>query len=131
MNRLFDYLRNKHGLWFKLAVFLCSLFFIVWLLPSPNASSISYELGKPWQNEDLVAPFDFAVYKTDADVQAEQNRARNIDQRQQPRALAHELALLRKSENEVQEQRGLQDSGGDVAPINRPVEIVQLAGVLE
>ena len=73
MNKLFDYLRNKHGLWFKLAVFLCSLFLIVWLLPSPNASSITYELGKPWQNEDLTAPFDFAVYKTDADVLSEQN----------------------------------------------------------
>jgi putative nucleotidyltransferase with HDIG domain len=76
MNRLLDYLRNKHGLWFKLSVFVCSLCFIVWILPGPNASSITYELNKPWQNEDLIAPFDFAVYKSDADVLAEQNNIR-------------------------------------------------------
>ncbi len=31
----------------------------------------------------------------------------------------------------MQKQGRLQDSGGDVAPINGPVEVVQLAGVLE
>ncbi len=80
MNGLLDYLRNKHGLWFKLTVFAGSLLFIAWLLPSPNASSFLYELGKPWQNSDLVAPFDFAVYKTDADVLAEQkNIKQNVE----------------------------------------------------
>ena len=40
-------------------------------------------------------------------------------------------AFLREGENEMQKQRRLQHSGGDVAPIDSPVEIVQLAGVLE
>ena len=73
MNRLLDYLRNKHGLWFKLGVFLCSLIFIVWLLPSINTVNISYQLSKPWDKEDLIAPFDFAIYKSDAEVSAEKN----------------------------------------------------------
>ena len=68
MNQLLDYLRNKHGLWFKLGVVFVSLLFIVWLLPNPNSISISYELSKPWDKEDLIAPFDFAVYKSDAEV---------------------------------------------------------------
>ena len=45
--------------------------------------------------------------------------------------LAHGRAFFRKSEDEVEKQGWLQNSGGDVAPINDPVEIVQLAGVLE
>jgi len=73
MNRLLDYLRNKHGLWFKLGVVLCSLLFIVWLLPSINTVNISYQLSKPWDKEDLIAPFDFAIYKSDAEVSSEKN----------------------------------------------------------
>jgi len=76
MNRLLDYLRNKHGLWFKLGVILCSLFFIVWLLPSINTVNISYQLSKPWDKEDLIAPFDFAIYKSDAEVSAEKNNVK-------------------------------------------------------
>ncbi|MHB8261740.1 MAG: HD family phosphohydrolase [Bacteroidia bacterium] len=71
MQDLLAYLRNKHGLWFKLGVFLCTLFFIVWLLPSPNAITLSYQLNKPWDKEDLIAPFDFAVYKSDTEISQE------------------------------------------------------------
>ncbi len=74
MQELLAYLRNKHGLWFKLTVFFCSLFFIVWLLPSNNSIKLSYQLSKPWDKEDLIAPFDFAVYKSEAEVTAEKKQ---------------------------------------------------------
>src|ERR1700691_2467653 len=45
--------------------------------------------------------------------------------------LAYKLAFLGKDENEMQEKSRLQHSGTDVAPVDCPVEIVQLAGVLE
>lgn len=73
MQDILAYLRNKHGLWFKLCIFLFTLVFIVWLLPSPNAITLSYQLSKPWAQEDLIAPFDFAVYKSDAEFVAEKN----------------------------------------------------------
>ncbi len=44
---------------------------------------------------------------------------------------AHRLAFFREGEDEVEKQGRLQHSGSDVAPINRPVEIVKLAGVFE
>ncbi len=74
MQELLAYLRNKHGLWFKLAVLLCSTLFIVWLLPSTNTVNLSYQLSKPWDKEDLISPFDFAVYKSDAEVSEEKNQ---------------------------------------------------------
>jgi cyclic-di-AMP phosphodiesterase PgpH len=74
MQDLLAYLRNKHGLWFKLGVFLGSLFFIVWLLPSTNTITLSYQLSKPWDKEDLISPFDFAVYKSDAEVTEEKKQ---------------------------------------------------------
>jgi hypothetical protein len=72
MNRLLSYLRDKHTLWFKLMLMLGCLIFIVLILPDPNRTELLYEAGKPWENEDLIAPFDFAVYKTGEEVSSEQ-----------------------------------------------------------
>src|SRR6266571_525966 len=44
---------------------------------------------------------------------------------------ANELFTFRESEHEVQEQRRLQQPGDHVRPVNCPIEVVQLAGVLE
>ena len=65
------------------------------------------------------------------DVCGQQQCSRQIDQGQKPGMFAHRLAFFREGENEVEKQGRLQHSGSDVAPINRPIEIVQLAGVLE
>ncbi len=65
------------------------------------------------------------------DVPAQQNRAGKVRQTQQPWPLAHKILLLGKGQNKVQKQCRLQDPGNDVAPVNRPVKVVQFAGVLE
>ena len=43
MQEILAYLRNKHGLWFKLAVLVCSTLFIVWLLPGTNTIGLVIE----------------------------------------------------------------------------------------
>ncbi|HXB39959.1 MAG TPA: hypothetical protein VNZ49_05405, partial [Bacteroidia bacterium] len=70
---LLSYLRDKHTLWYKLGLMFCCLFFIVLILPDPNKSEFKYEINKPWENEDLIAPFDFAVYKSEGEISSEQN----------------------------------------------------------
>jgi hypothetical protein len=45
--------------------------------------------------------------------------------------LAHNLAFFRERQNEVEKQGGLQYSGGDVAPIDQPIEIIQFARVFK
>lgn len=73
MKRLFlSYLRDKHTLWYKLGLLGTCLVFIVWMLPSPGKTEYRYELGKPWEHEDLIAPFDFAVYKSVSEISDEQ-----------------------------------------------------------
>jgi cyclic-di-AMP phosphodiesterase PgpH len=76
MRRILSYLRDKHTLWFKLTLMSFCLFVIVLTLPNANKVEYSYEIGKPWENEDLIAPFDFAVYKSPQEVIAEQNNIR-------------------------------------------------------
>lgn len=70
---LLSYLRDKHTLWYKLGLLFACLVLIVFMLPSPNHSEYKYELNKPWEHEDLIAPFDFAVYKSEGEVGEEQN----------------------------------------------------------
>jgi hypothetical protein len=50
--------------------------FLVVILTIPREGRFKYEFqkGKPWMHEDLFAPFDFPVYKTDQEIFAEKNR---------------------------------------------------------
>lgn len=40
-----------------------------------NAFNYYYEIGKPWGYNLMTAPFDFAIYKTDSEIQDEQSEA--------------------------------------------------------
>lgn len=70
---LLAYLRDKHTLWYKLGLMACCLVIIVLVLPNPSRSEFKYELNKPWEHEDLIAPFDFAVYKSEGEIGEEQS----------------------------------------------------------
>ncbi len=59
------------------------------------------------------------------------NRARQVNQRNDPGMLADKITPLGKRQHEVQEQRRLQQPGSDVAPQNDPVEGVEFSGVVE
>ena len=57
-----------------------SLFFItglILLMSFPREGKFRYEFqkGKPWLNEDLIAPFDFAILKTDTELKIERETA--------------------------------------------------------
>lgn len=55
----------------RIIIILCSS--IVIFLSYPNTGSFKYEFhkGNPWKHENLMAPFDFAIYKTDKDINKE------------------------------------------------------------
>jgi hypothetical protein len=44
---------------------------IVYFFPKSGKFKYSFEKGKPWQSENLYAPFDFAIRKTAEDLQVE------------------------------------------------------------
>ena len=66
MFRLLSKLFNKHSEIYKALAFVMSIAVIVAVFP--HQSKLKYDLhnlkGKPWNYEDLVAPFDFAIAKT-------------------------------------------------------------------
>ncbi|MCK0179154.1 HDIG domain-containing protein [Flavobacteriaceae bacterium S0862] len=67
INRLY----KNHSLIYKVLLFIATSFLIVYLFPKSGKFKYSFEKGKPWQSENLYAPFDFAIKKAEEEIQQE------------------------------------------------------------
>ena len=47
------------------------------MFPHKAQFNMRYELGKPWSHELLTAPFDFPIYKSEIELTAEKDSAKN------------------------------------------------------
>ena len=54
---------------------LISLVLLVPFLPRESKFGYTYELGRPWQYAPLIAQYDFPIYKSDAQLKADQDSA--------------------------------------------------------
>lgn len=61
----------------KLVLFLITLIILLALFPREGKFKYEFQRGKPWQHDDLIAPFDFAVLKPTAELQKERKTALN------------------------------------------------------
>lgn len=51
---------------------------IVWFLPRGSRSALHFDVGRPWPYGQLIAPFDFPIFKTEAQLQAERDSIHRI-----------------------------------------------------
>ncbi len=56
-----------------LLTMMAALAVVVYFLPRQAKVGYEYELGKPWHYAPLIASYDFPVYKTEAEMQAERD----------------------------------------------------------
>lgn len=63
--------KSKHYKVSATIIYVLALVIIVALLPKQRQFKYELQKGKAWQYEDLYAPFDFVVLKTDAEIKAE------------------------------------------------------------
>ena len=62
----------KHqSLIYKIILFLITTVCLVYLFPRSGGFKYSYQTGKPWPYETLLAPFDFPISKSDEELTAE------------------------------------------------------------
>ena len=54
-------------------LFLISFLIVAYLFPGEGNFRYEFQKGKPWLHEDLIAPFDFAIYKLDGDLLSERD----------------------------------------------------------
>ncbi|APQ19214.1 HD family phosphohydrolase [Maribacter hydrothermalis] len=66
-----DNLYKQQSLIFKYILYIASVAFIVFFLPKGGKFKYEFQKGKPWQYENLYAPFDFSIKKTDKEIEKE------------------------------------------------------------
>ena len=62
---------SNQPLIYKILLLLSTTLVIVYIFPKTGKFRYSFEKGKPWQSENLYAPFDFAIVKSAAEIQEE------------------------------------------------------------
>jgi putative nucleotidyltransferase with HDIG domain len=71
MNELLNKWYSNHSLIYKILLLLSTTVFIVYIFPKTGKFRYSFERGKPWQSENLYAPFDFAIVKSAKEIEEE------------------------------------------------------------
>ncbi|MBD1384591.1 HDIG domain-containing protein [Mucilaginibacter rigui] len=68
-------LLRKYALNVKFFMMLVSVAVIVYALPKQAKFGYEYEKGRIWNQKDLVSPYNFAILKTNAEIEADQKAA--------------------------------------------------------
>jgi cyclic-di-AMP phosphodiesterase PgpH len=74
MKQLFSYLRNHYPEVAKVLLFLAALIVLVLIFPKEGRFQYEFMQGKPWMHDDLIAPYDFAILKSDQEIENEKNK---------------------------------------------------------
>ncbi len=57
----------------NVVMFLCAALILIFFFPRGGKFKYEYQKGKPWMHDVLIAPFDFPIYKSDADLVAQKD----------------------------------------------------------
>jgi len=63
LKNLLNRLYQNHALIYKVILFILTVIAIVYLFPKSGHFKYEFQKGKPWQYDNLYAPFDFAIQK--------------------------------------------------------------------
>ncbi|MBL6611662.1 MAG: HDIG domain-containing protein [Flavobacteriaceae bacterium] len=58
---------------FTVLLHVAAVAFLLWIFPSQRTFNFQYTKGRPWNYENLYAPFDFEIRKTDTQIQEERD----------------------------------------------------------
>ncbi|MDB2606249.1 HDIG domain-containing protein [Zobellia sp.] len=71
MSNFLDKLFKNQSLLYKYFLYLVSVACIVFFFPKGGKFKYEYQKGKPWQYDNLYAPFDFSIQKNREDISKE------------------------------------------------------------
>ena len=71
MSDFINKLYRNHSLIYKGLLFIFTTFLIVYMFPKTGKFKYNFERGKPWQSENLYAPFNFAIKKSNEEIAVE------------------------------------------------------------
>ena len=71
MKNTLNKLLVNHSLFYKAILYVATVVLVVYMFPKSGHFKYEFQKGKPWQYENYYAPFDFAIQKTQAEVDLE------------------------------------------------------------
>ena len=71
MRKLFNKINHGFSRLFRILLFFISSFLIIYFFPKTGKFKYDFENSRPWQYENLYAPFDFVIKKTDKEINDE------------------------------------------------------------
>ncbi|WP_435263551.1 HD family phosphohydrolase [Tenacibaculum sp. nBUS_03] len=71
MNKIINKLYKNNAIIYKVLLFLITATAIVYLFPKGGQFKYDFSSGKPWQYDNLYAPFDFAIHKSEQEIEVE------------------------------------------------------------
>ncbi|WP_298264070.1 HDIG domain-containing metalloprotein [uncultured Lutibacter sp.] len=74
MKKLINKLLVNHSLIYKLFLYIATIILVVYLFPKGGQFKYEFQKGKPWQYENYYAPFDFAIQKTETEIENEKQQ---------------------------------------------------------
>jgi putative nucleotidyltransferase with HDIG domain len=77
MGKTLDNVYKHQSLAYKYFLYLISVGLIVFFFPKGGKFKYEFQKGKPWQYENLYAPIDFSIKKTQDEIAQEQLSLRN------------------------------------------------------
>lgn len=71
MKKYFTSFTKNQSLIYKILLFVFATGLIMYLLPKGGQFKYNFQKGKPWQYENLYAPFSFTIKKSDVSIEEE------------------------------------------------------------
>ncbi|MFA5419051.1 MAG: HDIG domain-containing metalloprotein, partial [Bacteroidales bacterium] len=73
MNSILSKLQHNYYEIFKIVLFVMAAAIVAWISPQESIFKYEFQVGKPWNHKDLIAPFDFSIQKTQKQIDDEKS----------------------------------------------------------
>ena len=110
---------------------LAAVALLVYFLPRETKFGYEFEQGRPWRYNSLIAPYDFPIYKTSAEVEAERDSALRSFQPFYTENTQVESTALANFANDVANGSYRNVSSACLHHVQTLLEKVYAAGILE
>lgn len=71
MSKFVNKVYKNNAIVYKVLLFLITVVSIVYLFPKGGQFKYDFNKGKPWQYDNLLAPFDFSIQKSEEEIESE------------------------------------------------------------
>lgn len=71
MKKLLTQLNQYYNIFYLTIVFVAGIGLVFLVFPGESRFKYEFQKGSPWRHETLIAPFNFAILKTDAEIKSE------------------------------------------------------------